>query len=105
MAFGAPLWLAFVLTCVVAMLVLGVGFKRVIVDPLIRHGVIPLVIATIGLSIGLKRRQGRLQRAGASLPQPFPAGQFSLGGSRLLRRHRHAGPRGRDRLRPADVPE
>src|SRR5438477_12499082 len=52
---GAPLWLAFLLTCVAAMLVLGVGFKRVIVDPLIRHGVIPLVIATLGLSIGLKQ--------------------------------------------------
>src|SRR5438874_9197886 len=38
---GAPLWLAFMLTCAVAMLVLGIGFKRVIVDPLIRHGVIP----------------------------------------------------------------
>ena len=48
-AVGAPLWLAFLLTCVAAMLVLGCGFKRVIVDPLIRHGVIPLVIATLGL--------------------------------------------------------
>ena len=35
------------------MLVLGLGFKRIIVDPLIKHGVIPLVIATLGLSIGL----------------------------------------------------
>ena len=39
LAAGAPLWLAFLLTCVVAMLVLGCGFKRVIVDPLLarRH--------------------------------------------------------------------
>src|SRR5579885_3274353 len=54
MTFGAPLWLAFVVACLLAMLVLGVGFKRVVVDPLIRYGVIPLVIATMGLSIGLK---------------------------------------------------
>ena len=45
---GLPLWLAFLLTCLVAMLLLGYAFKRAIVDPLIRHGVIPLVIATLG---------------------------------------------------------
>ena len=55
---GAPLWLAFALTCIVAMLSLGVGFKLAIVDPLIRHGVIPLVIASLGLSIGLKQLVG-----------------------------------------------
>src|SRR5213592_4894543 len=52
--FGAPLWLAFLIACALAALVLGLGFKRIIVDPLIRYGVIPLVIATMGLSIGLK---------------------------------------------------
>jgi branched-chain amino acid transport system permease protein len=50
----APLWLAFLLTCAVAMLVLGAGFKAGVVDPLLKHGVIPLVIATLGLSIGIK---------------------------------------------------
>jgi branched-chain amino acid transport system permease protein len=77
---GLPVWLAFLLTCAVAMLILGYGFKRAIVDPLIRHGVIPLVIATLGLSIGLKQ----LVKAGYSaeahpFPSPFPAGQFALG--------------------------
>jgi branched-chain amino acid transport system permease protein len=80
-AAGAPLWFAFVLTCAAASLVLGWGFKRTIVDPLIRHGVIPLVIATLGLSIALKT----LVRAGYSaeahpFPSPFPAGQFALAG-------------------------
>ena len=66
---GAPFWLAFLCTCAVAMLLLGYGFKRVIVDPLIRHGVIPLVIATLGLSIGIKS----LTKAGYSaLAYPFP---------------------------------
>src|SRR5712692_251761 len=41
---GTPLWLAFLLTCAVALPILGLGFKRIVVDPLIRHGVIPLVI-------------------------------------------------------------
>src|SRR5437660_10731829 len=80
-AAGAPLWLAFLLTCAAATLVLGWGFKRGIVDPLIRHGVIPLVIATLGLSIALKT----LVRAGYSAeahpsPSPFASGQFALAG-------------------------
>ena len=80
-ALGTPLWLAFLLTCFAAMLVLGVGFKRVIVDPLIRHGVIPLVIATLGLAIALKTAV----RAGYSaeahqFASPFPAGVFSVAG-------------------------
>jgi len=82
MAAGAPLWLAFLLTCLAAMLLLGVAFKYAIVDPLIRHGVIPLVIATLGLSIGLKQ----LVKAGYSaeahpFPSPFSTGQFSIGGA------------------------
>ena len=81
MAAGMPLWLAFLLTCAVAMLILGYGFKRVIVDPLIRHGVIPLVIATLGLSMAVKSAV----RAGYSaeahpFPSPFPDGQFALVG-------------------------
>src|SRR5205085_8568661 len=31
---GAPLWLAFLLTCLVSMLLLGYTFKLVVVDPL-----------------------------------------------------------------------
>src|SRR5207245_2213119 len=70
---GLPLWLAFLLTCLVAMLLLGYTFKRAIVDPLIRHGVIPMVMATLGLSIGVKQ----LTKAGVTaqaMPfnSPFP---------------------------------
>ncbi|HET7031952.1 MAG TPA: branched-chain amino acid ABC transporter permease, partial [Casimicrobiaceae bacterium] len=83
-AFGAPLWLAFLLACAAAMLLLGAGFKRVIVDPLIRHGVIPLVIATLGLSIGLKSavKAGYSAEAHA-FASPFPAGQFTLAGANV----------------------
>lgn len=67
---GAPLWLAFLLACAVVLPILGYGFKRLIVDRLIRHGVIPLVIATLGLSIGIKQ----LVKAGYSAEaSPFPA--------------------------------
>ena len=81
---GAPPWLAFLLTCLVAMLLLGVTFKVVIVDPLIRHGVIPLVIATLGLSIGVKQ----LVKAGVTaqaMPfnSPFPEGLLAVGNFRV----------------------
>lgn len=81
MAMGAPLWLAFILSCAMSMLVLGYGFKLAIVDPLIKHGVIPLVIATLGLSIAVKSTI----RAGYSaeahpFPSPFPGGQLSIAG-------------------------
>ena len=77
---GVPLWVAFLLACAVAMLVLGVAFKYGIVNPLIRHGVIPLVIATLGLSIGVKQ----LVKAGVTaqalpFPNPFPDGLLALG--------------------------
>ena len=78
-AMGFPLWLAFLVTCALAMLLLGVAFKYGIVDPLIRYGVIPLVIATLGLSIGLKNAVKAGYSAEAHpFPSPFPAGQFSL---------------------------
>ena len=78
---GLPLWAAFLMTCLASMVVLGYGFKLLIVDPLIRHGVIPLVIATLGLAIALKTAV----RAGYSaeahqFASPFPAGQFAIAG-------------------------
>lgn len=68
-AVGAPLPLAFVLTCVVAVGVLGWAFKRGIADPLLKFGLMPIVVATIGLSIAA--RNGI--RAGYSAEaHPFP---------------------------------
>jgi branched-chain amino acid transport system permease protein len=78
---GMPMWLGVLAACLAAMVVLGWGFKRIVVDPLIRHGVIPLVIATLGLSMFLKT----LVRAGYSAEahqfgSPFPAGVFLVAG-------------------------
>jgi len=67
---GLPLWFCFVLTCFVAVLVLGWAFKRGVVDPLFRFGMMPIVVATIGLSIAM--RNGI--RAGYSAEaHPFPS--------------------------------
>lgn len=69
MALGAPLWLGFVLAAGVSVLVLGWAFKRGIVDPLFRHGMMPIVVATIGLAIALSNGV----RAGYSAEaHPFP---------------------------------
>lgn len=66
---GLPLLAAFALSCAAATVVLGFGFKRLVVDPLIRHGVYGLVIATMGLAIFAKQSV----KAGYSAEaQPFP---------------------------------
>jgi len=81
---AAPLWLAFLLTCLVAMLLLGYGFKLAVVDPLLKHGVIPLVIATLGLSIGLKSAVKAGYSAEAHpFPSPFADGLLALGPIRV----------------------
>ena len=60
---------AFLLSCGVAVLLLGWLFKRGLVDPLFKHGMMPIVVATIGLSIAMRNGV----RAGySSEPQPFP---------------------------------
>ncbi|MFO1314346.1 MAG: branched-chain amino acid ABC transporter permease [Burkholderiales bacterium] len=66
MSFAGAVALGFVLS----ILVLGVLFKRVVVDPVIRHGVLPLVISTIALAIFLKEGVKEFYAADA---QPFPA--------------------------------
>lgn len=70
MSFGAPLSVSFVLTIVVAVFVLGWLFKRGLVDPLFKFGMMPIVVATIGLSIALRNGV----RAGYSAEaHPFPS--------------------------------
>ena len=69
-ALGFPQLLSFVLTCAVAVLVLGWGFKRGVVDPLFKYGLMPIVVATIGLAIAMRNGV----RAGYSAEaHPFPS--------------------------------
>jgi branched-chain amino acid transport system permease protein len=67
--FGLSFWPSVVLGAVVSIIVLGFLFKRLMVDPMIRHGVLPLVIATIGLAIFFKEAIREFYGADA---QPFP---------------------------------
>jgi branched-chain amino acid transport system permease protein len=69
MAAGFPLILSFAASCVLSVFVLGWLFKRGVVDPLFKFGMMPIVVATIGLSIAMRNAV----RAGYSAePQPFP---------------------------------
>jgi branched-chain amino acid transport system permease protein len=66
---GVPLSLSFALTVVLSAVILGWVFKRGLVDPLFRFGMMPIVVATIGLSIAMRNGV----RAGYSAePHPFP---------------------------------
>lgn len=69
MSVGLPLWAGFVLTCALAVVVLGWAFKRGIADPLLRFGLMPVVVATIGLAIAMRNgvRAGFTAEA-----HPFP---------------------------------
>ncbi len=68
--FGMPFWPAMAVGGVVSVVVLGLLFKKWMVDPMIRHGVLPLVIATIGLAILMKEAVREFYGADA---WPFPA--------------------------------
>jgi len=70
MNFGAPFWLAALIAVVLSVVILGLMFKTIIVDPMLRHGVLPLVISTIALSLFLKESAKDFY---SSQAQPFPA--------------------------------
>ena len=67
---GASFPVALAVGLAVSLLVLGVLFKRVVVDPVLRHGVLPLVISTISLALLMKEGVKEFYAAEA---QPFPA--------------------------------
>ncbi|HWK68530.1 MAG TPA: branched-chain amino acid ABC transporter permease [Rhizobiaceae bacterium] len=68
--FGMPLWSALLFSLVLSLLVLGLLFKKLIVEPILPHGGITLIIATMTLGILLKESVKEFYAAEA---QPFPA--------------------------------
>lgn len=68
------LGMSFAAACLVGIaasaVILGILFKKVIVESMLRHGVLPLVISTIALSLFLKEAAKNLY---SSQAQPFPA--------------------------------
>jgi branched-chain amino acid transport system permease protein len=67
---GLSFPLAMAVALVVSLVVLGVLFKRLVVDPILPHGMLPLVISTIALAILMKESVKEFYAADA---QPFPA--------------------------------
>ena len=63
---GSPSLIGIALSIVV----LGLLFKLIVVDPMLKHGVLPLVISTIALSLFLKETAKNFY---SSQAQPFPA--------------------------------
>ncbi len=67
---GLPFWLAMLVGLAITVIVLGLFFKRLLVDPMLRHGVLPLAIATMALSILMRESVKEFYSAEA---QPFPS--------------------------------
>jgi branched-chain amino acid transport system permease protein len=67
---GAPFWLAALIGIALSIVILGLLFKVIIVDPMLKYGVLPLVISTIALSLFLKESAKDFY---SSQAQPFPA--------------------------------
>jgi len=67
---GLPFGWALVIGMLASLIVLGVVFKYLLVDPMLKHGVLPLVISTIAFALFLKEGVKEWYAAEA---QPFPA--------------------------------
>jgi len=81
---GMPFWLAIVIGILLSMLLLGLGFKLLLVDPMLRHGVLPLAIATMALAIGIKEAVKQFFSAEASpFPSIVPAGDIAILGRQV----------------------
>jgi branched-chain amino acid transport system permease protein len=70
MGLGAPYWLAALVTIGMSVVILGAMFKQMLVDPMIKHGVLPMAIATMALAIFMKESVKDLYSAEA---YPFPS--------------------------------
>jgi branched-chain amino acid transport system permease protein len=84
MRIGAPFWLAVIIGLALSVVLLGLAFKRLLVDPMLRHGVLPLAIATMALSVAIKESVKTFYSAEA---QPFPSiapvGEVSIFGANV----------------------
>jgi branched-chain amino acid transport system permease protein len=70
MYLGAPFWLAILIGIALSLLLLGLVFKLIIVDPMLKNGVLPLVISTIALSLFMKEM---VKNFYSSQAQAFPS--------------------------------
>jgi branched-chain amino acid transport system permease protein len=81
---NAPLPVAVLLATGMFLLLFGLGFKRYLVDPMAKHGVLPLAIATMALSILMKEgaKDGYSAEA-QQFPSLVPEGAINILGATL----------------------
>ncbi|MFN7321140.1 MAG: branched-chain amino acid ABC transporter permease [Methylobacterium sp.] len=85
---GAPFWLAAVLGIALFIALFGWGFKIAIVDPMIRHGVLPLAIATMVLAIIMKEgAKDGFSAEAQSFPSLLPSQTLSFMGISISLQH------------------
>ncbi len=85
---GAPLWLAALVGVALFILIFGLGFKLAVVDPMIRHGVLPLAIATMALAIIMKEGAKDMFSAEAqNFPSLVPTETIPLLGAAISLQH------------------
>jgi branched-chain amino acid transport system permease protein len=81
---GWPFWLSCLVSILVSILLLGVVFKVIVVDPMLKQGVLPLVISTIALGMLLREGAKDFYSAEAQpFPYIFPDRQVSVLGVQL----------------------
>jgi branched-chain amino acid transport system permease protein len=79
---GLSLWEATLLGFALSLLVLGVLFKRAVIDPMLPHGLMPVVITTIAFGILLKECvKGFYSAEGQTFPALVPVSTVSIGGA------------------------
>jgi branched-chain amino acid transport system permease protein len=85
---GAPVWLGLLVGLAAFIIIFGWGFKLVIVDPMIRHGVLPLAIATMALSIVMKEgAKDGFSAEAQKFPSIFPAETVTMLGVSISMQH------------------
>lgn len=85
---GLPFWLSALIGVGLSMLVLGLMFKRWLVDPMLRHGVLPLAIATMALALFLKESVKDFYSAEAfPFPSLIPATTIDIAGVGVSLQH------------------
>lgn len=81
---GLPLWTSILFALVISLILLGLLFKKLIVEPMMSHGTLPLVIATIALGVLLKESVKEFYGATAQpFPAVFPQTVYNIGGASI----------------------
>lgn len=81
---GFPIWIAMPVAVILSVLILGALFKKLIVEPMHKHGTIPLVIATIALGLLLKEMVKEFYSPlGQPFPSLFPQTVMNIGGASI----------------------